>query len=224
MNIKQIMNQKKSWITRLVFLCGICISIMASPMSFAGKEQGSSNGQPFQTLQELMAQEIAASEAKLMNEVDCINDYLNGTSNAVGPCPDYSSSSIEELKTDVDQLQSDLAELQGKFDDADCPPGYSLRDLDPVICEEDDDTNDQLQRFSVAGSSVLVPLYSFRSAYVYCPADYHIAGCGFNKSSYVIDILSAHPYGNGCRIRAYGRSGQGYVIPYANCARAFPLP
>lgn len=218
-------------VAAILAVTGIAVSGGAIAANSNSNQQGSSNGQPFVDLNELFQAEIDAVEAALQNEADCINDYLTGTSNAAGPCLDYSNSIIEDLETDLAMLQSDFDDLEDIVDNAQCPAGWSIRDLDPLTCEFDSTINDRLVRTVRYGNSVSVAYLRFGTSTATCPSSMLPTGCGIDWQSGrpVMGVTDLIPWGNGCRAVAYHsnfsfRGDRPRIRAVATCAQASPAP
>ena len=216
------------------FVCAVAtvgfILATASSTVLAGNgngnsnEQGSSNGQPFQTL----AASIEAVRADLQGQIDDVNSDildLDARISANEGDIDALEGDVDALDNELDALQAQLNALEGVVDGAQCPPNYSIRSIDPLICEFDSTINDRLivsgNRF---GPSVFVPSGQTRSSTKSCLTGYRATGCSFRAGINTAVTRVENTGTSTCLAVGYGRLGNGNIQAVAQCTLAAPSP
>lgn len=200
-----------------------------------GGEQGSTNGQPFQTLRtaledvrEDLQGQIDDLAADLQNQINCITDELYGTTPPAGMnCPDLGDSRVDELEANLATLEGELATLQTIVNNASCPDGQYLQVVNNggagPVCVADVFYEDQLVRQDVYGASVDLLVGETATATADCPVDTQLTGCGFVVTAgNLASSVSPNAAGNGCVVIGFGLTADGTVQAIANCAVVGP--
>jgi len=201
----------KHHVHRLLALLLIAGTLMmvGSTTALAGKEQGSSHGQPFLSLKEY----IDEIRDDLLDQIEDLEERIAAN-----------EGDIQQLMDELEALEQALADLEDTIENASCPAGYSIRNIDPLICEYDSTINDRLVFRRYTSGAVPVGYFRYGTVSVSCPVGWIATGCGHLTTPSVVITRSYPTNPRTCLAQGFGRLGAGSLRALATCALAAPSP